>query len=267
MCTSLAKTVGLATLFLSVAVRSIPARSATTVTLDLGSVSWETWVSPYDNDAPIIDARTADSKNGWYSYVDGVSPAEMGSGGGIVGFRLSDDHDSAVVYRMQNIDQTPGYMSMTYTGSSSTSRAASSLNFAQLATNFHIPNVTDKRDSAHMPVKREIWTNTTGFQPVEWVRTIDLDSECKHSNKTYVVQSTDGNGDVLHYSGLNELSITLPTALPITVTISTKEHPTDVTTVQYFDVGYLTYKFGNGTNLPTISAVLTSQIYWCPPDD
>ncbi|KAJ6577111.1 hypothetical protein B0H10DRAFT_2210888 [Mycena sp. CBHHK59/15] len=177
------------------------------------------------------------------------------------------DPSPAVVYRRPKNSR---YLPLSYTGSSD--GTPQSLNFSDFGT-FNVPDeAAAKRDGAHRPAKRDIWTDTDGFQPVPWGRSIILDNSQCETNKTFVVQSTDGASNVLNYTGVNSL-VTLPTALPITVTISTEEaptarsFPTDVTTVQYFDVGYLTYKFDNGTNLPTFTADLASDIFRCSSTD
>ncbi|KAJ7286964.1 hypothetical protein C8J57DRAFT_574315 [Mycena rebaudengoi] len=110
------KAAALATLFTSVAALTFAPVARDSVKLD-STILWGQFVTPFTNNVPLLDQRASDSDE-WHSTIDfDGETARIDNGGGHLGFRINADPESMVVYRMENIENTDSYNSISYTGS------------------------------------------------------------------------------------------------------------------------------------------------------
>lgn len=114
--------------------------------------------------------------------------------------------------------------------------------------------------------------------------TITVDNGCS-DGRTLLVSVVDATGAVTNLTAVDYIGNTdLSGVLPINVTVSMQDSPADVTTVNYFAPGALTYKVGSAANRewykagrqlsflilapePTVPpANIYTSIFWCDAD-
>lgn len=92
----------------------------------------------------------------------------------------------------------------------------------------------------------ESQNSTDGFSVIPWSYGLDADWSCQ-PDETVFVHVVDGNNVTSDYNATNWLdNLSLPTTMPVTVTVWRSDTPTDVTTLQFFQNDYITGKVGSG---------------------
>ncbi|KAJ7763473.1 hypothetical protein B0H16DRAFT_494146 [Mycena metata] len=250
----------LATLLLVLTVRSSPAARSALPASKRGLDSSVTYqgLGPLPFGTIDFDARSPQAENGqWFHYVDG-GPGVGVSPGTQVGWRLTDEPDSEIVFYMT---ANPVFFTADYTGSDA-NRPNPVDGFANVgAATFPPPsNVTAPAQAD------DIWTNSTGATVVPWHYGLQIDNGCE-DGRLVIATSVDANGIAMTAYGIDGLVLD-PLSLPVNVTIYFQDSPDDVSTLSFFAAtDALTYKVGAGPNQPTVPPATFGTIFsWCDTD-
>ncbi|KAJ7829227.1 hypothetical protein B0H13DRAFT_2289780 [Mycena leptocephala] len=188
-----------------------------------------------------FDARSPQAKKAqWFRYVDGgigvgVSPGTQ------VGWRLTDDPQSEIVFYMAN---DPRFLTANYNGSDANTPTIQS--FANLGeATFPAPSNDTTTRSVDRSI-HSIWQNSTGGAVVPWQYSLAITNGCS-DGRIIVITTVDANGTAQTISGPDDRVMTFP-SLPMNVTVYFEDSPNDVTSISYFVVDALTYKVGAGSN-------------------
>ncbi|KAJ6528908.1 hypothetical protein B0H19DRAFT_1083244 [Mycena capillaripes] len=217
------------------------------------SIIWQTF-GPLPFGTIDYDARSPQVENGqWFNLVDGRGPGVLLSPGTQIGWRLTDEPDSEIVF----------YLAADPTGSDA-NRPNPVTSFGNVgAATFPTPS------HATAPAQADdIWTNSTGATVLQWHYGLQINNGCD-DGRLVIATTVDANGIVTTAYGTDGLAIDPLPSLPLNVTIYFQDSPDDVSTLSFFATDALTYKVGAGPNpeeptvpLPTFGTEFT----WCDTD-